>query len=197
MIGRYTQLKREYQKSQELFRQSYQNEPELSAAIAVLARHKNDDGWPLGMLTALKPELARALEHWSAEGYEDIRHAQENEAVVLGSDAHNLQANFHLLPLWRGRAIHVSKDPLWFHRLRDERLTLKSFMSCCAPGHTFAYVSNPAATLVFTRVITGRLVGALTTENLEREILLPRGALFRVRALDLSTRTIKLTEIAR
>lgn len=196
MMATYAQLKREFKESAETFRQTYQNEPELSAAIAVLARHKNDDGWPLGMLAALKPELARALEHWSAGDYEDIRHAQEHDAVEPGSDAHNLEANFDLLPLWRGRAIHVSKDPLWFHRLRGGRLVLKSFMGCCAPGHTFAYVSNPAATLLFSRLITARLVGALTTETLEREILLPPAATFRVHAIDAVAKTIKLTEIA-
>lgn len=194
----YDELKACFEKSEQAFRNRFANDIRLmKSVIATIAKSQNNNGWPLAMLGALQPQLASALEHWSAGGYEDIRCAQESGDVKIGTHAHNMEIHFSLLPLWHGEAIHVSKDPEWFSRLECGTLELKSFMGCCAPGHTFAYVSAPAAILKFSSLKTARLVGALTTENLEGEVLLPKGAMFRVVSVHKASNTICFAECAR
>lgn len=167
----------------------------MKKVITTIAKAKNDNGWPLGMLGALQPQLAKALEYWSAGGYESIRREQESDAVSPGNHASHLEAYFSLLPLWKGEAQHFSKDRGWFNRLACGTLELKSYMGCCSPGHSFAYADPPSAVLKFTKLKTARLVGALTTENLEGEILLPKRAIFHVVSVDKSSKTICLEEM--
>lgn len=192
----YTQLKACFTKSPEEFHKAFtNNESLMKSAIATIANAKNDNGWPLGMLDVFQPQLASALTYWSAGGYEDIRHAQENNAVGIGTHACHLETYFSLLPRWGGVAQHISNDYGWFNRLACGTLKLKSFMSCSSPGHSIATVDKPEAVLKFTMLKTARLVGALTTEVLEGEILLPKGAIFRVVSVDKSSKTICLEEM--
>ena len=161
-MSTYKALKREFQQNESAFARKYSDHAARVDAIRLIARAKNDNGWPLGMLRVLVPELAFALKHWTAGGYETIRNAQEGGCVIAGSPADKLLKNFPELPLWRGRATHVSKSPELFDMIRNERkLTLGSFMGCCAPLHTFAYVSRPNATLRFTKLATGYLVAVI------------------------------------
>ncbi len=191
----YRALKREFQQDKRAFTSKYSDDSALLAAIRVLAGGRNDNGWPLGMLSVLAPDLAMALDQWTAGGYEEIRNAQEEGRVKAGSPADQLIKNFSKLPLWGGRATHVSKSPELFDRIRNEgKITLSSFMGCCAPPHTFAYVSKPSATLRFTKLSSARLVGALTHENLEREVLLPPGASFDLVDWDMGNRNLTLHE---
>lgn len=191
----YQTLKREYQKDKVAFTLNYSLGNARLQAIRVLAHTKHDNGWPLGMLHVLAPELAPALEEWTAGGYEAIRLAQDEDRVRPGSPADMLLKHFPDLPLWRGTATHVSKSADLFDRIRNERgLTLTSFMGCCAPLHTFAHVSNPKATLRFTKLRTARLVGGLSTEGLEREVLLPAGARFILTKWNMAGRVLTLHE---
>jgi hypothetical protein len=184
---RYELLKREFQKDDKAFAQNYSREASRHQAIATLARAKNDNGWPLGMLKVLVPELASALENWTAGGYELIRRAQEAGHVASGSAADLLQKHFAALPRYRGRAVHLSTSLDFFDQLRNTReLTLHSFMSCSAPPYKTAIHGLDVSTLRFTKLLTARLVGALSTENLEREVLLPPGARFAVVRADTS-----------
>lgn len=191
----YSELKNFYINSENEFSKRFASENCLmKSVIETIATSPNDNGWPLAMLTALQPSFANALRYWSAQGYKEIRYAQESESVVVGSPAYHMEANFSLLPLWNAQATHVSKDPNWFSRLQCGTFELRSFMGCCAPGYTFAYASSPVATLKFSSLKTARLVGALSAENLEGEVLLPKGAVFRVTSMDRATKTIYLTE---
>lgn len=194
-MSTYKALKREFQQNESAFARKYSDHAARADAIRLIARAKNDNCWPLGMLRVLAPELAFALKHWTASGYETIRNAQEGGRVVAGSPADKLLKNFPELPLWRGRATHVSKSPELFDRIRNDRkLTLGTFMGCCAPSHTFAYVSRPSAMLRFTKLRSARLVGALSEENLEREVLLPPGANFALVDWDMGKRILTLHE---
>ena len=163
--------------------------------IAVLASAEFDGEWPLGLLKAFDPQLARGLTCWTAGGYEEIRKAQETGKIKAGTAAFDLAESFHRLPIWHGPITHASKDKSWFTRLpAGETLVLKSFMGCCAKGHSFGYATTPAATLSFTKLKSARLVGALSKENMEREVLLPDGARFSVVSVDLSSRFIHLVQ---
>jgi len=201
MLGRYmssltyAEIKACFEMSEDAFRKRFAGDKCLmESVIATIANSPNDNGWPLAMLGALKPQFASALKHWSAGGYEEIRHAQESDNVMVGTSAHNMETHFPLLPHWRGEATHVSNDSGWFSRLECGTLELRSFMGCCAPGYTFAYVSEPTAVLKFSSLQTARLIGALTTENLEHEVLLPKGATFRVVSVHKEIKTICLSE---
>lgn len=192
----YDQLKSRFIQSERTFRNAFtKDEYLMKSVIAIIANTKNDNGWPLAMLDSLQPQLAEALRHWSAGGYEDIRRAQETDTVRFGTHANNLETHFSLLPPWHGDAQHFSKDPGWFDKVACGTLELKSFMGCCSPGHIFAYATRPAAVLRFTALKTARLVGALTTENMEGEVLLPKGAIFRVVSEDKFTNIISLEEM--
>ncbi len=195
-VTAYAQLKACFMQSQEEFHKTFtKNESLMKLVIATIAKAKNDNGWPLEMLAALQPKLAKALESWSAGGYEDIRRVQEDNAGGAGIHACYLETYFSLLPEWKGEAQHFSKDRGWYKRLACGTLELKSYMGCCSPGHSFAYADPPSAVLKFIKLKTARLVGALTTENLEGEILLPKGAIFRVVSVDKSSKTIYLEEM--
>lgn len=177
---RYEILKREFQADADAFREKYGGGEIRLRVIATLAFASNDGGWPLGMLEVIAPGLARSLQHWTAGGYASIRRAQELGHVVQGSPADILQTSIEDLPAWRGRAVHLSKSLDLFDRVRNDReLKLRSFMSCSAPPFTTAYVAGrEVVTLKFTKLRTARLIGALSTENLEREVLLPPRARF-------------------
>lgn len=191
----YAEIKACFKDSEADFRKRFTSDKGLmESVISIIANSPNDNGWPLAMLGTLQPKLANALKDWSAGGYEEIRHAQESDNVIVGTTAHDMETHFSLLPLWYGEATHVSKDPRWFNRLECGTLELTSFMSCCAPGYTFAYVSKPATVLKFLSLKTARLVGALTTENLEHEVLIPKGTTFRVVSAHKATNTICLSE---
>lgn len=191
----YEELKTRFQRSKEAFKSEFtSNRRLIKSVIRTIAKSPNDGDFPLGMLEVLEPQLARALASWTSGGYEDIRRAQETDMVKAGTLAHHLETLFPLLPLWHGEANHYSKDASWFNQLEGERLELKSFMGCCAPGYTFAYAIRPAAILKFTSLRTARLVGALTKENCEGEVLLPKGAVFRVVSLSEKRKTICLEE---
>jgi hypothetical protein len=179
---RYELLKREFRASAEAFAKKYSSRSLRLQVIATLARAKNDGGWPLEILEVLMPELARGLRSWTGRGYQSIRGAQELGYFAPGSATDLLQRNLSELPLWRGKAAHLSKSLGFFDRVRNDRtLALRSFMSCSAPPYTTAYVDGPdVITLRFTKLLTARLVGALSTENLEREVLLPAGSRFSV-----------------
>jgi hypothetical protein len=192
---RYELLKREFQRDAMAFARTYSGEDLRLQAIATLARAKNDNGWPLGILEVLLPELAGALADWTAGGYESIRRAQEAGRVATGSAADLLQKNFAALPRWRGTAVHLSKSLDFFDQLRNEReLTLRSFMCCSAPPYKTVIDGPDVVTLRFTKLLTARLVGALSTENLEREVLLPTGARFAVVGADIG-RVLILHEV--
>lgn len=192
----YKKLKKCFEKSERVFRERFTKDANIMRlVIETIAKEKNDNGWPLGMLNVLVPELAEALKSWTAGGYEGIRREQEISRIKPGSNAHRLETYFPLLPKWDNEAYHFSKDNTWFCRFKQvPRLELKSFMGCCSPGHSFAYVSNPAVVLKFSALKTARLVGALTTENCEGEVLLPRGATFRVASIEQFSNTIFLEE---
>jgi hypothetical protein len=166
----------------------------MKAVISKIAKANNDNGWPLGMLEALHPKLGKALCFWSAGGYEEIRQAQESGAVKPISYAAHMEAYFPLLPRWRNTARHFSKDPKWLDLATGELLELKSFMSCCSPGFIYAYANPPRATLNFAKLKSARLLGALSKENLEGEVLLPRGAVFRVVSVNIVSRIVLLEE---
>lgn len=180
----------------EQFASRHSSDESRREVIRVLAFAQNDNGWPLGILQAIAPDLAHALTQWTGKYCGDIRREQESGSVVPGSAADILQRNFADLPLWEDQATHVSKSSAHFdqHQLGDE-LRLRSFMGCCAPGFTFAYVAQPRSTLKFAELKSARLIGALTTENFEREVVLPPGAKFQVIARDIVSRTITLREI--
>jgi hypothetical protein len=193
----YDELKKLFKESEQNFLRRFGgNRDVVKLVVSIIAMSPNDNGWPLAMVRVLEPKLANALGHWTAGGYEDIRRSQEQSTVAPDSHAYNLEQYFSLLPLWPGDAQHVSKDRKWFERLECGEFEAKSFMGCCSPTHTFAYVSVPAVTLKFSLLKTARFVGALTTENFEGEILIPKGARFEVTALDKSKRIIYLEERA-
>lgn len=195
-VTTYEQLKACFtQSSKEFHRAFTKNENLMKSAIATIANAKNDNGWPLAMLNALQPQLAKALGHWSAGGYDDIRREQEAGTVISGTHASHLETYFSLLPRWNGEAQHFSKDHGWFNQLACGTLKLKSFMACCSPGHSFAYANPPAVILKFTLLKSARLVGALTTENLEGEVLLPKEAIFRVISVDKVSQAVCLKEM--
>lgn len=193
---KYKELKGIYERSQDEFRAEFSGSKDLvRAVVTVLAHAKNDNGWPLAMLAVLRPKFAKALADWTANGYEEIRQQQESDTVRLGTHAKHLERHFSLLPKWHGEAVHISKDEEWFQRVRYGILELKSFMGCSTPGNTFAYVRYPAATLKFNSLKTARLVGALTKEICEGEVLLPKGSIFQVTSVDKQSRLIFLEEI--
>lgn len=168
----------------------------MKSVIATIARANNDHPWPLAMLRALQPKLADALTHWSAGGFEDIRIAQESDTVALDSHAGYLERYFSLLPKWHKNVQHVSKDPEWLSRVAGGTLVLKSFMSCSASGYNIASISPPCTILKFTNLTSARLVGALSTEILEGEVLLPREAVFSVVSKNYSSKIIVLAEVS-
>lgn len=191
----YNALKREFQNSKISFKHSYGCDDSIGkAVISVLAHAKYDNGWPLEMLHELSPNLADALKDWSANGYEKIRTAQEADNTASLNHAIFLESEFFLLPIWHGTVRHYSKDLSWYNRLKAGQLQLQSFMGCCSNGHTFAYALNYAVILEFTNLKSARLVGALTTENCEGEVLLPKGSIFRVVSVDHNSSTIYLEE---
>lgn len=193
----YQNLKAQFDFDQESFRVKYtETEEARKRVISVLAHAGNDNGWPLAMLAVLEPRLSRGLAAWTAGGYEDIRKAQESGSAVDGSSADCLNQTISLLPYWSGSATHVSKDARWFDRVSNGLLELKSMMGCCAPGFTFAYVSCPRAILSFTQLKSARLIGALTTENCEREVVLLPGTRLRVVSVERSMNKIHLIEEA-
>ena len=92
------------------------------------------------------------------------------------------------------RVTHVSKDDAWFSIFAAGSYQLRSFLSCCGSDGSFAYVSHPAVTLVIDRPKTARLLGALTTENFEQEVIFSNNTIFRSKRVDISNRTIHLVE---
>lgn len=194
----YAKLKSEFREmGEEQFSRPYQASRSLRLrAIKALADHKNDNGWPLGILKALNEELSEALADWSAGGYEDVRKDQEANNVLPGSTADKLERNFDDLPLWKEHATHYSKVSTLYERLKNGGgFELRAFMSCCAPGYTPAEVAHPRSTLLFTKLKSARLVGALSTTSLEHEVMLPAGSRFEVVSVDEITRLIKLKEL--
>lgn len=160
--------------------------------INSLALAENDNGWPLGMLAIIRPRLAGALTSWSAGGYDEIRRAQEAGSPHVHAAAINDE--FHFLPKWSDRVTHVSKDDAWFSVFADGSYQLRSFLSCCGSDGSFAYVSHPAVTLVIDHPKTARLLGALTTENFEQEVIFPNNTSFRLKRMDIASRRIHLIE---
>lgn len=149
--------------------------------ILLLADRKNHGEVPLDLLRGINPELSDALRAWSAGEYEKIRKTQESNSVVAGSMADKLQRNFKDLPLWQKVATHYSKVSVLYKLLKNGgEFTLKASMSCSAPGFRPAEVSVANSTLVFRKLKTARLVGALTTTMLEHEVMLPANAKFLV-----------------
>jgi hypothetical protein len=106
-----------------------------------------------------------------------------------------LEQHLKYLPRWRGIARHYSKSARWFEVLAKGHLQLESFMGCCKPSYTFAYALDYAAVLIFTELRSARLVGALTLENCEGEVILPRGATFKVISADRASREVVLAEV--
>lgn len=193
----YAELKARFVRSEVEFCEEFTKDTRLvKSVIATIANAKNDGLWPLAMLSAFQPQLSDALLHWTAGEYEDIRKEQESRIVKVGSPAHHMEQHFSLLPLWHSDAYHFSKDPAWFKQLECGTLELKSFMGCSSPGHVFAYALPYAVVLKFSSLSTARLVGALTADHLEGEILLPRGSIFRVVKLHKRSKTIYLEEYA-
>lgn len=191
----YKALKARYILSESLFRDELAADTDrMKDVIATLAKAPIDCLWPLAMLITLHPEFGHALDYWSSGGYEEIRQAQEADMVETGTHANHMETNFSLLPQWRGKARHFSKDSSWFKRLECGTLELQSFMSCCSPGHSYAYVVPPAAVLEFSSLRSARLIGALSLEHSEGEVLLPKGAAFRVVSVRERSKTICLEE---
>lgn len=195
MVEEYAKAKSLYTRSKAEFRKTYAAPQAKATLIALMAHQEYDNGWPLALLRELEPTFADALERWSGSSYEEIRRRIERGEAALDVYAKAMVDKFDLLPLWSGPVTHVSKDSGWLTRLQKGNFRLPSFMSCCAEGYTHAYVHEPSAVLRFTALRTARLLGALTTESLEKEVLLPPGALFRVVKQE-DWRTILLEEIA-
>jgi hypothetical protein len=197
MAHTYQALKSQFMSDRDLFRaRARVDNSTFLATISTLAHAENDNGWPLAMLEAIEPRLSRGLHAWTAKDFGAIRKAQEQGALHVGTIAQDLADTIELLPKWNDSATHVSKDSTWFERLSAGYLELRSFMGCCAPGYNFAYVSHPRARLAFTGLKSARLIGALTRENLEREVVLLPGSRFRVSTVDMRTATIHLVEDA-
>jgi hypothetical protein len=191
----YETLKECFRESEESFRDQFsKNKRILESTICTLANAKNDGSWPLAMLRMIQPGLALALEHWTAGGFEAIRREQEADLINAGTHAHNMETYFSLLPLWHDTVRHYSKDPLWFRRLESGTIKLNSFMGCSASGSEFAYALPPTVVLEISELKTARLVGALTLDHLEGEVLLPKGAVLKVIKLDKRSKTIYLKE---
>ncbi len=191
----YAKLKATFTRSEDEFYEKFTKDILIArSVIATIANAKNDGLWPLAMLRAFQPQLSNALLHWTAGESENIRKEQESRMVKVGSHAHHMEQYFSLLPVWHNEAFHFSKDPAWFKKLECGSLELKSFMGCSSPGHTFSYTLPHAVVLRFSSLKTARLVGALTTDHLEGEILLPRRATYRVVNIHKRSKTIYLEE---
>lgn len=189
----YQELKSLFQASRTAFAKLAQsNDRAQKTVIKVLAESENDNGWPLAMLHAIKPDLAEALRQWSAGMYEDVRLAQERSLSNEVADV--MEAELHNLPRYRDCVTHVSKDSAWFERFQGGRLELRSFLSTSGIGGSFAYAAKPAVTLRIERPRRARLIGALTTENFEREVLFPKGTCLRLVRMDRVRKVIDLVE---
>ena len=175
-------------------REALFSEQARAEVIKTLALAESDGGWPLAMLDAIEPRLSRGLMGWTAKDYGAIRRAQEMGDLAACPLASELAQTVSLLPRWEGDATFFSKNATWIERLATGFLELRSFMGCCAPGYTFAYVSCPRATLQFANLKSARLIGGLTRENLEREVLLLPGTRFHVVDIDKLTNTVHLAE---
>ena len=192
----YDRLKSQFDESKSDFSARYCGTALENEAITILARAKYDTAWPLAMLSLIRPQLAEALSFWTARGSTAVRNAQMNGNYDVCPQALSLEREISHLPLWKSSAIHYTKSRALLDKLKLHSIhKLESFMSCCPPGSSFAYVHDPVAVLVFTKLKSARLIGALTEEPHEREVLLPRGASFIV-VNDENPHDINLEELA-
>ncbi len=193
---KYEDLKLAYKNSKNEFSITYGTDVEtIKLMIEVLAKADYDNGWPLDMLEAIIPQFANALRFWTAGGFEDYRNAQKGICRKATDIVTNFENHFHLLPLWQDKVRHYSKDKSWLHKCLGEKLTLDSQMSCCKRGYKYAYALDYSAVLVFNKLKTARLVGSLSTENCEGEVLLPKGSTFEVISINYENKIILINEV--
>lgn len=133
-----------------------------------------------GILSYLRPNLHRLIEHWTGGNYSDIRDGQENNTLddETQQEISNFLMEWHLLPLPDRDFIHYSKDDHWNSLVVGQEFHLKSFMGC-AP-HNWEHTSNGPARLRFRPSLQARFLGAFTTVANEREVLIQPNAKFVV-----------------
>lgn len=169
---------------------------EKRRAVRVLAKARCDGEWPWHMVGFFYPAFAEAIKQWSMGGWEDIRLAQCGRGTKLSSEMEVLARHFRLLPRWKRTAYHFSNDRQWFSRLKDGGLTLDSFMSCTTDQSGKYINTTPESVLVFSGLSSARLLGSISREPWEKEVLLPVGAIFTVSRFDPTTRRIYLQEVS-
>ena len=191
----YQDLKELFLKDENAFKKKARDNG-ITETISALAHAEYDNGWPLGMLKTIQPQLAAGLKAWTAGESEAIRRDQELNKIKARTASFYLEKTFELLPIWHQTVTHASKKSDWLTRLPvGSTFELKSFMGCCTEGYSYAYASPPNATLSFSHLTTARLIGALSSENMEREAILPKGARFLVKSVNQSSKIIHLVQI--
>ena len=149
----------------------------IEALIKEIPGHENQCR---GILSYLRPNLHRLIEHWTGGNYSDIRDGQENNTLddETQQEISNFLMEWHLLPLPDRDFIHYSKDDHWDSLEVGQELHLKSFMGCAPHGRK--HTGNGPARLRFQPSLQARFLGAFTMEQNEREVLIRPNAKFVV-----------------
>lgn len=178
--------------------------------IRVLAEAESEDNWPLGYLKEINPELACALEAWTADQSLEMSYIQQHGSLSskllksrvkyseedLVSHVNNLERHFCELPLFPGCFTRDDDD--------DELDLLKEGCEYEAPcfkaGFTLGGDSSSRKDskflLHFEKSRSARLVGALSLLPIEREVLIPKGARYLVtRVINTGKQEITLCEV--
>ena len=192
----YEQIKEVFHRSEHEFKEMYGKDLEIEkSVIETLANTEYDSVWPLNMLESIRPEFAQTLKLWTAHGFDDFRKTQNGSSRKLINEVKIFENNLHLLPRWNQEVHHFSKSNCWYELKPNTTYKLDSQMSCCKKGYTHAYALDYAVVLIFKKLESGRLIGSLSTENCEGEVLLPKGTKYKVTSIQKKRREITLEEI--
>ena len=134
---------------------------------------------PLLILSKIDASFGDAIRCWTSGNFAEMRKAQEEGQGEFLDRVRCLESRLRYLPLWIEDIQHTSSDESsWRMLLSNGKLELKSFLSCSRLGYKTSY--GVKITLVFRKARGARLIGSLSAELGEGEVLLPRGAQFEV-----------------